>query len=32
MSEHERREHDYGPDWCSTCRTVWPCTFMEQAS
>lgn len=30
--EHQRIEHDYGPDWCSTCRTAWPCAYMEQAS
>jgi len=32
MTKHERREHDYGMDWCSECRTAWPCEFAEQES
>jgi len=32
MSKHQRQEHEYGPPWCSECRTVWPCQFAEQES
>ena len=25
MSKHQEVQHEFGPSWCSVCKTQWPC-------